>query len=241
MGSWKKVSEKKLVRMRHESLACNSILSLVVLHLLNFELVPSHEIPDVSRQSVIQSENGSLLMRPEDAFWWDSRYFAHHIGRHKHKRHFSRHHRHFHLEPMDFQSKDFLVSSVVEETATVPEGNPPLWPVKKEAVVEGQVILGGLMMVHEREDNVTCGKIMPQGGIQALEAMLYTVDRVNQMKLLPNFTLGAHILDDCDKDTYGLEMALDFIKGKFPLIKQKINILFNVNQMFEFYYNVSLF
>ncbi|KAJ8941188.1 hypothetical protein NQ318_008647 [Aromia moschata] len=89
------------------------------------------------------------------------------------------------------------------------------WPVKKEAVVEGDVIIGGLMMVHEREDSITCGPIMPQGGVQALEAMLYTLDQINLMikPFLPNITLGAHILDDCDKDTYGLEMAVDFIKG----------------------------
>ncbi|RZC35977.1 hypothetical protein BDFB_012064, partial [Asbolus verrucosus] len=90
------------------------------------------------------------------------------------------------------------------------------WPVKKEAVVEGDLVLGGLMMVHEREDTITCGPVMPQGGIQALEAMLYTLDRLNfgPEPLLPNITLGAHILDDCDKDTYGLEMAVDFIKGR---------------------------
>lgn len=90
------------------------------------------------------------------------------------------------------------------------------WPVKKEAVVHGDLILGGLMMVHEREDTITCGPIMPQGGIQALEAMLYTLDRLNNdpIRLLPNITLGAHILDDCDKDTYGLEIAVDFIKGE---------------------------
>lgn len=87
------------------------------------------------------------------------------------------------------------------------------WPTRHECVLEGDLILGGLMMVHEREDSVTCGPIMPQGGVQALEAMLYTLDRVNEMKLLPEFSLGAHILDDCDKDTYGLEMAVDFIKG----------------------------
>lgn len=97
-----------------------------------------------------------------------------------------------------------------------------LWPVKKEAVVEGDVIIGGLMMVHEREESITCGPVMPQGGIQALEAMLYTIDRINSNSLmtLPNITLGAHVLDDCDKDTYGLEMAVDFIKGKaclYPL------------------------
>lgn len=40
------------------------------------------------------------------------------------------------------------------------------WPVKKAADVEGDILLGGLMMVHEREDDITCGPIMPQGGIQ---------------------------------------------------------------------------
>ncbi|XP_064210867.1 metabotropic glutamate receptor 2 isoform X1 [Tribolium castaneum] len=94
------------------------------------------------------------------------------------------------------------------------------WPVKKEAVVEGDLVLGGLMMVHEREDTITCGPVMPQGGIQALEAMLYTLDRLNfgSEAILPNITLGAHILDDCDKDTYGLEMAVDFIKGSISNI-----------------------
>ncbi|KAF7271349.1 hypothetical protein GWI33_015766 [Rhynchophorus ferrugineus] len=94
------------------------------------------------------------------------------------------------------------------------------WPVKRIAVVEGDIILGGLMMVHEREDSVTCGPIMPQGGVQALEAMLYTLDRLNnaENKLLPDIVLGAHILDDCDKDTYGLEMAVDFIKVFFLIV-----------------------
>ncbi|CAD7089390.1 unnamed protein product [Hermetia illucens] len=98
----------------------------------------------------------------------------------------------------------------------------PVWPVKHASVVEGDVILGGLMMVHSREDNITCGPIMPQGGIQALEAMLFTLDRINAIQLLPNITLGAHILDDCDKDTYGLEMAVDFIKGK---IRSRFNFI----------------
>ncbi|KAG8319848.1 hypothetical protein J6590_082934 [Homalodisca vitripennis] len=68
-------------------------------------------------------------------------------------------------------------------------------------------------MVREREDSVTCGPVvMLQGGIQAFETMLYTLDVVNNM---PDsaFTLGAHILDDCDKNTYRLEMAVDFFEG----------------------------
>ncbi|KAI4499715.1 hypothetical protein M0802_005285 [Mischocyttarus mexicanus] len=90
------------------------------------------------------------------------------------------------------------------------------WPIKKEAVVEGDLLLGGLMMVHERKDSEKCGPIMPQGGIQALEAMLYTLDQLNGGEgIVPGVKIGAHILDDCDRDTYGLEMAVDFIKGKY--------------------------
>jgi hypothetical protein len=106
------------------------------------------------------------------------------------------------------------VSSVSLGNGSASDGEPG-WPVKLSAEVAGDVILGGLMMVHERQDNTTCGPIMPQGGIQALETMLYTLDVLNRdPKMIPNVTIGAHILDDCDKDTYGLEMAVDFIKGR---------------------------
>lgn len=95
-------------------------------------------------------------------------------------------------------------------------GNQPniTWPSKKSVELAGDIILGGLMMVHERLDEKICGPIMPQGGIQALEAMLFTIDYVNRnTTILPNITLGAYILDDCDKDTYGLEQSIHFIKG----------------------------
>ncbi|CAB3384730.1 Hypothetical predicted protein [Cloeon dipterum] len=110
-------------------------------------------------------------------------------------------------------------SPTVASAVVADEVEGAVWPVKREAVVEGDLVLGGLMMVHEREDSITCGPIMPQGGVQALEAMLYTVDRVNEDRdFLPGFTLGAYVLDDCDKDTYGLEMAVDFIKGEYKMV-----------------------
>lgn len=89
------------------------------------------------------------------------------------------------------------------------------WPVKHSVVFEGDLVLGALMMVHEREDTITCGPIMPQGGIQAVEAMIFTLNHVNERMIVPGVKIGALILDDCDKDTYGLEMAVDFIKGEF--------------------------
>ncbi|XP_062564538.1 metabotropic glutamate receptor 2-like [Armigeres subalbatus] len=111
-------------------------------------------------------------------------------------------------------------NAIVEERNNTKQPHVIHWPVKREAVVEGDLILGGLMMVHSREDSVTCGPIMPQGGIQALETMLYTLDKINVDNLIPNVTIGAHILDDCDKDTYGLEMAVDFIKGSISNIDE---------------------
>ncbi|ENN70373.1 hypothetical protein YQE_12880, partial [Dendroctonus ponderosae] len=84
------------------------------------------------------------------------------------------------------------------------------------------------MMVHERSDSITCGPVMPQGGIQALEAMLFTLDQLNSSPepLLPNITLGAHILDDCDKDTYGLEMAtgLDSLSVRLRHLSQHAKV-----------------
>ena len=78
-------------------------------------------------------------------------------------------------------------------------------------------------MVHERNVANVCGTVMGQGGVQAVETMLHAIDYVNNEmtsrgEWIQNVTLGAHILDDCDTDTYGLEMAVDFIKGNAQII-----------------------
>lgn len=138
-------------------------------------------------------------------FLWDDK-----IIKKRNKRH--RHHHHNHQHHTGSKKSFRSVSDMFLEN----EDNltPPHWPVKKEAIVEGDVLLGALMMVHSREDTMTCGPIMPQGGIQSLEAMLFTLDKINKGGLIRNVTIGALALDDCDKDTYGLEMAVDFIKGE---------------------------
>ena len=106
----------------------------------------------------------------------------------------------------------------VDEKKVIGRARPkPPWPQKMKVEIAGQVMLGGLMMVHERQDDMICGPVMPQGGIQALEAMLYTLDWINDKvnNFIPGVKVGALILDDCDKDTYGLEQAVDFIKGEY--------------------------
>lgn len=118
------------------------------------------------------------------------------------------------INPLRDVSEDMTTENVDNSSTALSEQ----WPVKHSAVVEGDLVLGGLMMVHEREDTITCGPVMPQGGVQALEAMLYTLDMLNDQGIVPGVKIGAHILDDCDKDTYGLEMAVDFIKGSISNI-----------------------
>ncbi|XP_012059140.1 PREDICTED: uncharacterized protein LOC105622332, partial [Atta cephalotes] len=118
--------------------------------------------------------------------------------------------------PSQGVSENITTENIVDSSAG--DVHSDQWPVKHSAVVEGDLVLGGLMMVHEREDTITCGRVMPQGGVQALEAMLYTLDALNDREIVPGVKIGAHILDDCDKDTYGLEMAVDFIKGSISNI-----------------------
>lgn len=140
-------------------------------------------------------------------------------ARRRHEKRWHRNHRQFIGNIDHITSKlhsDLEIQSARMIDAMANDTTPIHWPVKKEAIMEGDVILGGLMMVHSREDSMMCGPIMPQGGIQALEAMLFTLDKINaDSVLLPNITIGAHILDDCDRDSYGLEMAVDFIKGMY--------------------------
>jgi hypothetical protein len=53
---------------------------------------------------------------------------------------------------------------------SVPEHNQnsSVWPAKRAAEIYGDIVIGGLHMIHEREDAIICGPVMPQGGLQAL-------------------------------------------------------------------------
>ena len=86
----------------------------------------------------------------------------------------------------------------------------------KLILLDGQIMLGGLFPMHEKgSGSQLCGAIKEDKGIQRVEAMLYALDRINaDVTLLPGITLGAHILDTCLRDTYGLEQSLEFIKSQ---------------------------
>lgn len=78
----------------------------------------------------------------------------------------------------------------------------------------GDLILGGLFPVHGKGDLVSCGPNVYNRGVQRIEAMLYAIDRINMdNNLLPNITLGVHILDTCSRDTYALNQSLQFVRS----------------------------
>ncbi|XP_076643046.1 LOW QUALITY PROTEIN: metabotropic glutamate receptor 6 [Halictus rubicundus] len=79
----------------------------------------------------------------------------------------------------------------------------------------GNVVLGGLFPVHRKgSEGENCGEIQIEDGIQPLEAMLYTVARINNdPTMLPGIQLGALAFDTCDNPGYALEQAFYFVKG----------------------------
>ncbi|XP_022240495.1 metabotropic glutamate receptor 4-like, partial [Limulus polyphemus] len=80
--------------------------------------------------------------------------------------------------------------------------------------VSGDIILGALFPIHERSNrNHECDRLQEEG-LQQLEALLFTLKKINENpKLLPGVKLGVIALDTCDSATYALEQSLDFIKG----------------------------
>ncbi|XP_023290686.1 metabotropic glutamate receptor 3 [Orussus abietinus] len=81
--------------------------------------------------------------------------------------------------------------------------------------ITGDIMLGALFPVHKKGSNgESCGKIQLEDGIQPLEAMLYTLQQINQdPDILPGIRLGVLAFDSCDNSNYALKQALNFVKG----------------------------
>ncbi|UYV82325.1 hypothetical protein LAZ67_21001719 [Cordylochernes scorpioides] len=61
---------------------------------------------------------------------------------------------------------------------------------------------------------IVLGCVEQDEGIQQLEALIYTLIKINaDEKLLPGVRLGVLAMDSCDSTAYALEQSLDFIKG----------------------------
>ncbi|XP_026089058.1 metabotropic glutamate receptor 1 isoform X3 [Carassius auratus] len=93
------------------------------------------------------------------------------------------------------------------------------------ARMDGDVIIGALFSVHhqpsaERVADRKCGDVREQYGIQRVEAMFYTLDRINaDQNLLPNITLGCEIRDSCWHSSVALEQSIEFIRDSLISIR----------------------
>ncbi|XP_029571668.1 metabotropic glutamate receptor 5-like, partial [Salmo trutta] len=86
------------------------------------------------------------------------------------------------------------------------------------AHIPGDIIIGALFSVHHQPtaDKVherKCGSVREQYGIQRVEAMLHTLDRINaDPHILPNISLGCEIRDSCWHSAVALEQSIEFIR-----------------------------
>ncbi|KAH8039860.1 hypothetical protein HPB51_009116 [Rhipicephalus microplus] len=87
------------------------------------------------------------------------------------------------------------------------------WPIQRMTNFSGDILLGALFPVHERNATYECGRIQDEG-VEQLEALLFTLHKINNdSALLPGVSLGVLALDSCDSTEYALEQSLDFVKG----------------------------
>ncbi|KAL7888750.1 hypothetical protein AOLI_G00037240 [Acnodon oligacanthus] len=93
------------------------------------------------------------------------------------------------------------------------------------ARMDGDVIIGALFSVHhqpsaERVAERKCGDVREQYGIQRVEAMFHTLDRINaDPYLLPNISLGCEIRDSCWHSSVALEQSIEFIRDSLISIR----------------------
>ncbi|XP_037099986.1 metabotropic glutamate receptor 1 isoform X1 [Syngnathus acus] len=108
----------------------------------------------------------------------------------------------------------------IHERAAVPRGVS-----RSVARMDGDVIIGALFSVHhqpsaEKVAERKCGDVREQYGIQRVEAMFHTLDRINaDHQLLPNISLGCEIRDSCWHSSVALEQSIEFIRDSLISIR----------------------
>ncbi|XP_049445346.1 metabotropic glutamate receptor 1 isoform X1 [Epinephelus fuscoguttatus] len=111
-------------------------------------------------------------------------------------------------------------SSSIYERSVVPRAVS-----RSVARMDGDVIIGALFSVHhqpsaEKVAERKCGDVREQYGIQRVEAMFHTLDRINaDPNLLPNISLGCEIRDSCWHSSVALEQSIEFIRDSLISIR----------------------
>ncbi|XP_008311506.1 metabotropic glutamate receptor 1 isoform X2 [Cynoglossus semilaevis] len=112
-------------------------------------------------------------------------------------------------------------SSSIYERSVVPRAVS-----RSVARMDGDVIIGALFSVHhqpsaEKVAERKCGDVREQYGIQRVEAMFHTLDRINtDPNLLPNISLGCEIRDSCWHSSVALEQSIEFIRDSLISIRE---------------------
>lgn len=61
-----------------------------------------------------------------------------------------------------------------------------------------------------------------EDGLQPLEALLFTVQQLNNdSRLLPGVRLGVAAFDSCDNPAHAMEQALHFVKGEITYMRRE--------------------
>ena len=79
---------------------------------------------------------------------------------------------------------------------------------------EKDFILGGLFPIHAATDvgGGTCGLARLERGLERMEAMLFTLDMINNdSTILPGLILGYDIRDTCGSENVGLDETVDLV------------------------------
>ena len=85
--------------------------------------------------------------------------------------------------------------------------------VQQQAQKPGDVVLGGLFLIHYSETGNQCQDFFSIG-LGHVEAMVFAIDRINKdPSLLPNVTLGYHIHDYCESAVMAMRYAYEFVRG----------------------------
>nr|XP_029543431.1 metabotropic glutamate receptor 1-like isoform X3 [Oncorhynchus nerka] len=119
----------------------------------------------------------------------------------------------------------FVSPSNIFERSVVPKAGLS----RLVARMDGDIIIGALFSVHhqpstEQVAERKCGEVREQYGIQRVEAMFHTLDRINSNpNLLPNITLGCEIRDSCWHSSVALEQSIEFIRDSLISIRDDDN------------------
>ncbi|XP_022800826.1 extracellular calcium-sensing receptor-like [Stylophora pistillata] len=83
----------------------------------------------------------------------------------------------------------------------------------KRAFQTGDVMLGGLTVLHYKDANDKCSLGFFPVGLGHAEAMILTIDQINKdPSLLPNVTLGFDIRDYCETVSVAVKETYDFVR-----------------------------